>query len=84
MAELKEAGLRVHDFRPPPSDVTPVLKEALGSQGVGQPSAERKRSAKGLMPAEFVDLLERGGVLVVDVRNLSAFLGDQGRVRGSV
>lgn len=84
VAELKEAGLRVHDFRPAPGDVTPVLKEALGGKVVEQPSAEGKRSARGLMPAEFVDLLERGGVLVVDVRSLSAFLGDEGRVRGSV
>ena len=47
-----------------------------------------KRTAVGIDAAQLVDRLEsaeRGRpLLVVDVRNLTAFLGDAGRIRGSV
>lgn len=51
-----------------------------------------KRTARGIEPRELIQRLEDsvGGIggqfplLVVDVRNLSAFLGPGGRVRGSV
>lgn len=82
-AALKEAGLRVHDFRPAPGDVTPVVHEALGTKSASI-NAEGKRQAQALSPGTLADRLERGQLLVVDVRSLSAFLGQGGRVRGSM
>lgn len=67
------------------SSTSPSASPSVPTDSTSElPSLLSKRSARPLSPSQLADRLEHGGTLVVDVRSLSAFLGHEQRLRGSM
>ena len=72
------------------SDLAPPRKqeeEVVGKERQGERRKRGRRKASPVEPWELVGLLERqgkDGVLVIDTRCLNAFLGEEGRIKGSM